>query len=142
VVPNLVMKNSILYGNSHRQLVNFVDDDCFGTLTSGDYNLVGTLSNCTLDGETGHDLIGADPLLGPLADNGGKTFTHALLEGSPAIDGGNPAGCKGIDDVTLYFDQRGVNRPQDGDKDGSNVCDIGAYELFNMSTLYLPFMVK
>jgi hypothetical protein len=38
-----------------------------------------------------HNLIGVDPLLGPLADNGGPTLTHALLPGSPAIDAGNPA---------------------------------------------------
>lgn len=37
------------------------------------------------------NLIGADPLLGPLADNGGPTLTHALLPGSPARDAGNPA---------------------------------------------------
>lgn len=38
-----------------------------------------------------HNLVGADPLLGPLADNGGPTLTHALLPGSPARDAGNPA---------------------------------------------------
>jgi CSLREA domain-containing protein len=140
--PNLSLRNTILSGNRHRQLVNFVDDDCYGGFHSGDYNLIGTLSNCAIWEPVSHDLVGEDPLLGELADNGGATYTYALLEGSPAIDGGNPAGCKGIDDILLYFDQRGVNRPQDGDKDGSNVCDIGAYELFNMSTLYLPFMVK
>lgn len=38
-----------------------------------------------------HNIIGVDPLLGPLANNGGPTRTHALLPGSPAIDAGNPA---------------------------------------------------
>ena len=58
------------------------------------------------------DIIGQDPLLGPLADNGGPTQTHALLLGSPAIDAGG-ADC-------AVTDQRGVPR---------SACDIGAYEL-------------
>jgi hypothetical protein len=61
------------------------------------------------------DLRNTNPLLGPLQDNGGPTFTHALLEGSPAIDAGTCTGAPATD-------QRGVTRPQ-----GEN-CDIGAYE--------------
>src|SRR5206468_8530203 len=37
------------------------------------------------------DQINTDPLLGPLQDNGGSTFTHALLRGSPAIYAGDPS---------------------------------------------------
>ena len=55
-------------------------------------------------------MLNVNPLLGPLADNGGSTFTHALSKGSPAIDGG------GADSAP--FDQRGVPR----------ASDIGAYE--------------
>ena len=51
-----------------------------------------------------------DPLTGPLADNGGTTFTHALLEGSPALNGAGP--------TAAPTDQRGVPR----------TSDIGAYE--------------
>src|SRR4029077_19791568 len=36
------------------------------------------------------DQINTDPMLGPLQNNGGPTFTHALLPGSPAIDAGDP----------------------------------------------------
>jgi predicted outer membrane repeat protein len=69
------------------------------------------------------DIENADPLLEPLADNGGSTPTHALLPGSPAIDAGvsNPVTC-------LSFDQRGVFRPLDGDGDLMAACDVGAYE--------------
>jgi hypothetical protein len=42
------------------------------------------------------DII-ADPLLGPLADNGGPTETHALLPGSPAIDAGENESCPETD---------------------------------------------
>ena len=38
-----------------------------------------------------HNLVGVDPLLGPLANNGGPTQTHLPLPGSPVIDAGNPA---------------------------------------------------
>ena len=55
-------------------------------------------------------------ILAPLADNGGSTWTMALLSGSPAIDTGYDGSC-------MPTDQRGVTRPQ-----GSH-CDIGAYEL-------------
>jgi hypothetical protein len=61
-----------------------------------------------------------DPKLGPLADNGGPTRTHALLPGSPAIDRGNTDVCSA--DPVGGVDQRGVTRPQGA------ACDIGAYE--------------
>jgi hypothetical protein len=56
-----------------------------------------------------------DPLLGPLQDNGGPTETHALLEGSLAIDG--------CTQCTVNKDQRGIGRPQ------YDHCDVGAYEV-------------
>ena len=64
-----------------------------------------------------------------LQDNGGTTFTHALLAGSPAIDGGNPAGCTDPWGNPLTTDQRGEVRPADGNGDCTAICDIGAYEV-------------
>ncbi len=68
------------------------------------------------------DQTGVDPLVGPLADNGGQTLTHALLDGSPAIDRGDDGACPPLD-------QRGTARPADGDGVGGAVCDIGAFEV-------------
>ena len=89
--------------------------NCNGGLTSDGYNLEDG-ATCGLTG-TG-DITNTNPLLGPLADNGGDTQTHALLAGSPAIDA---AVCVS----GLATDQRGIPRPQ-----GSQ-CDIGAYEKQN-----------
>jgi CSLREA domain-containing protein len=76
--------------------------------------------NLVEDGSCGFP-VGGDPLLGPLADNGGPTLTHLPLEGSPAVDTAAEAHC-------LPADQRGVARPQDGDGDGEALCDIGSVE--------------
>jgi hypothetical protein len=55
-------------------------------------------------------------ILAQLADNGGPTYTHALVPGSPAIDASpHDADCPSAD-------QRGVSRPQGAQ------CDIGAFE--------------
>jgi len=64
------------------------------------------------------DTLTADPLLQPLADNGGPTYTHALGDGSPAIDAGNDA-------AGLDFDQRGTGFAR---VSGAR-ADIGAFEL-------------
>jgi hypothetical protein len=69
-------------------------------------------------------------MLGPFQDNGGPTWTHPLLPGSPAIDAIPVADCTWDDDgdpetpeVPVAEDQRGVQRPQNTD------CDIGSYEV-------------
>ena len=66
-------------------------------------------------------LIGIDPLLDSLKDNGGPTPTHTLLVGSPAIDAAGEMLCP-------LEDQRGQPRPFDGDGDTVAACDIGAVE--------------
>jgi hypothetical protein len=72
------------------------------------------------------DKQSTDPLLGPLQDNGGGSFTMALQEGSPAIDKGD---CQ---EVSLEFDQRGsgfARLVDDPDvPEFSDGCDMGAFE--------------
>lgn len=111
---------------------NSAGGDCVnvsGSGASGWYSLIEDASHaCGLtNGATGN-VIGLDPNLGPLQNNGGNTQTHALLAGSPAIDAGD-------DDVCLATDQRGVARPQGA------ACDIGAYEL-NVYNLFLPLTLR
>jgi hypothetical protein len=56
---------------------------------TANYSLIESPGDTLLAGA--NNIIGSDPLLGPLANNGGPTQTHALLFGCPAIDAGNPA---------------------------------------------------
>ncbi|MEZ6072922.1 MAG: choice-of-anchor Q domain-containing protein [Pirellulales bacterium] len=76
------------------------------------------------------NLLDVDPLLGPLADNGGPTMTHALLPGSPAIDAGDPAFVG-----PPYADQRGYYRVVDGDGDMTARIDMGAFEYASVAPL-------
>jgi hypothetical protein len=81
------------------------------TLTTNHNNLF-TDGSCFVGNS---DLVVANVGISPLADNGGPTFTHALLPGSPAINAADDAVCP-------TTDQRGISRPQ-----GTH-CDIGSYE--------------
>lgn len=94
------------------------------TITS---TIVGANSESNITGTVkgAFNLISGDPRLGPLADNGGPTQTHALLQDSPAINAGdNPLG--------LMFDQRGTPFVREfGSGIDPQQTDIGAYELQN-----------
>src|SRR5262249_4510133 len=59
-----------------------------GTVTSLGYNLSSDNGGGFLNGPG--DQINTDAFLGPVQNNGGPTFTHELLPGSPAIDTGDP----------------------------------------------------
>ncbi|MEO0769335.1 MAG: CHAT domain-containing protein, partial [Cyanobacteria bacterium J06649_4] len=83
--------------------------DVQGPLISGGRNIVENRGSSTGYIASDH-ADGTDPLLNVLADYGGPTFTHALMSGTPANDGGFGIG----------QDQRGMN--------ASGLRDIGAYE--------------
>ena len=89
-----------------------------GTITSLGYNVSSDDGGGVLTG-TG-DQINTDPMLGPLQDNSGPTFTHALLPGSPAIDAGDPNFTP-----PPFFDQRGSGF----DRVVNGRIDIGSFEV-------------
>jgi len=131
---SVTMVNTLLAGNAAGTEEGSRDANCGctgnqQTCVSGMNRKIATLGynladddTCNLD-ETGDMGDVADVGIGPLEDNEGPTLTHALLEGSPAIDTGDNDACPNND-------QRGSIRPADGDEDGTFVCDIGAFELF------------
>src|SRR5436853_776200 len=93
------------------------------TVTSHGYNVSSDDAGGFFTGPG--DQINTDPLLGPLQDNGGPTFTHALLPSSPAIDAGDPNFTP-----PPFFDQRGpgFNRVVNGR------IDKGSFEVQAGST--------
>ena len=116
------LQNTLVAGNT----ATTSQPDVSGAFESLGHNLIGNIGatsgsgHATGFGATG-DLIGGNgqpvinPLLGPLQDNGGPTFTHALLDGSPAIDAG--VAVEGV-----LVDQSSANRQQ------GRAPEIGALE--------------
>ena len=96
-----------------------------GTVTSDGYNL--SSDNAAGFLAVAGDQITTDPMLAPLQNNGGPTFTHELLAGSPAIDAGDPGFTPPPD-----YDQRGsgYNRVAHGR------IDIGAFEVQIVTPAY------
>jgi hypothetical protein len=98
-----------------------VDGNCVGDgiVASGGYNVESPADTCGLNTNKGDQVNVTEEALklGPLQDNGGPTMTHALGEGSVAIDV-IPADMCEVDE-----DQRGVTRPQ------GDACDVGAVEM-------------
>lgn len=119
---SFTLRNTILHGRPG--FANLINDS--GDLQSAGFNLsnddAGSGSGGTGPGGylnwTG-DIRNTDPLLGPLQNNGGPTLTHALLAGSPAINGGDTTDSPGED-------QRGFLR--------TDRNDIGAFEFSVVAT--------
>jgi CSLREA domain-containing protein len=106
---NVTFRNSIIAANSAANC----SVGAGSSIISTGHNLSSDTS-CTF--AAAGDMNDTDPQLQSLTDNGGPTFTHALLPGTPAVDTGDDDGCADTD-------QRGISRPQ-----GAH-CDIGAFEL-------------
>lgn len=115
----LTIQNSIVAHNDQWQCLSNSNWTSAGNNLSSDTRCAFTASG---------DMQSTDPLLAPLADYGGSTFTHALSPSSPAIDAGNNAACPDVD-------QRSSERPVDGDNNATAVCDIGAFEAKNQLTI-------
>jgi hypothetical protein len=110
---NVTLRNTII--------ANSTNSDCTNSagIINASYSLIADSLIC-VNGTNSETRTG-NPKLGPLQDNGGPTFTHALAPDSPAIDAGDDATCADPNTVN-NLDQRGIARPQ------VQHCDIGAYE--------------
>ena len=128
----LTLNSSLIAGN---QATVAPEIENRSIVTANNFNLFGTNGNAGVTGFTPGptDIVPAPgvqvaDILGPLENNGGPTQTHALVAGSPAIDAGNPSGCRENAGALLITDQRGFVRNFDGNHDGSLRCDIGSVE--------------
>lgn len=132
---SITISQSLISGNTGTGGTEI--DSAGGTVTVDDYNLFGLNSTSGVVGVTvgTSDIVPAEATLAEivdvnLADNGGPTPTHALADGSPAIDAVPAASCASLSDQT------GKDRPIDGDVDGTADCDIGAFENSNPDIIF------
>lgn len=118
---SISMRNSIVAGNVAYAYDGVkTNNECYiesGTFSSGGYNILGTLSGCGFTPTAG-DLVNVNPQLGPLQS---LPAYRPLLAGSPALNAGDPDGCKDHLGTPLLFDIRGMPR--------AGRCDIGTYEV-------------
>lgn len=128
VIGDMTIQNSIIAGNNENLPFNILvhsPDLGDGTVSLGNnvFGVAGSNSPALVAGDSIGDFAAPlDPMLAPLQDNGGPTYTHAVLPGSPALDAANPIASQPVD-------QRGLIRPQ-----GSGP-DIGAFELESFTSL-------
>jgi len=108
--PSLTIENTIVAGNTAGITAPDLLPDPDGTLTIN-HSLIGVADGLIIAGNAGN-LTGTaanplDPLIGPIANNGGTTHTHALLPGSPAFNAGNPSFDPNVLTPPRVNDQRG-----------------------------------
>lgn len=118
---SLLIHSSIISGNtavdtsSHAADLSARGVPIYGTVVyvAGNHNVIGSSDSLIV---LPTDTLSSDPMLAPLANNGGPTLTHALLPGSPAIDAGDNF-------FGFGTDQRGFLRV------AGLHADVGAFEL-------------
>lgn len=120
----VTLRSSIVANNSAPNLATLSTINGIGSIASAGHNLASDSGSGYLTGSG--DKVNSDPLIGPLAANGGRTQTHALTQASPAIDAGNGSG--------MFTDQRGPGFDRVVDlappnAAGGDGADIGAFEL-------------
>jgi hypothetical protein len=122
---NFFMRNSIVAGNNGSAASPDFTNSAAGNSSQGN-NIIGVTGTST--GWVASDLLNTNPLLGPLADNGGPTQTFLPQAGSPAIEGGQncvlDSTCPANNPpANVTTDQRGVARP------AGPLVDIGSVEV-------------
>ena len=132
----ITVANTIIAGNGNSANDPDLNNPIFTppSFVSQGHNLIGNADGFTSSFNATGDQKGTaaaplNPQLGLLANNGGLTFTHALLSNSPALDAGDNALAKDANNNPLLTDQRGAQRIADSpDADSTATVDIGAFE--------------
>ena len=127
LISTIVAGNTLTTGGNTAAEIGKLNNSTGSLLAS--HNLIGDAATSGgITNGVNNNIVGSDPLLGPLAFYGGPTKTHSLLDGSPAIDKGTATTVFSIED------QRGAGffRVEDdaaiANASGGNGSDIGAYE--------------
>lgn len=121
---SLALTHSIIAGSQGG--ADCAYDATEGYVIDNGYNIIEDGTCLTEDSS-----LATNPKLEPLADNGGATQTHALMEDSPAVDM-IPA-----NECAVNTDQRGVHRPQ------GIACDTGAFESGAIGfNIFLPLAIR
>jgi hypothetical protein len=114
-----IIRNTIISNNTS----NTGTPNVSGSVVSEGYNLVSAIAGST--GWSQLDLLDVDGMLAPMGNNGGATWTHAILPDSPAINAGNNKLARDpYNNSLLVSDQRGKGFARVVDE----TVDIGAYE--------------
>lgn len=122
-----VVRSSIIAGNRGSD-VDQVNGAFSNSFDSDGYNVVGNGLAIGAFNQPGDQTGVADPMLAPLAFNGGPTRTHKPFEGSAAVNAGDPAAIAGVGQTPL-FDQRGdFDQVQGLSRVRGGQIDVGAYE--------------
>lgn len=124
----VILRSTIVANNiTYFSLVPNTNQDLFGSFRV-EYSLIesGRRNATIVETVPGSNLYGVDPLLGPLAENGGPTLTQVLLPGSPAIN-------RGFNSALYSFDQRGL-----GFVRAVGRTDIGAFEVQQRGSYLVP----
>jgi predicted outer membrane repeat protein len=134
--------NTIIAGNTANTGAPEILNPNAGNVISNGNNIVGDSAGDSTNTSSpiayqASDILDTPTLLGALQNYGGTTPTLALLSGSPAIDRGNNA--LAIDssnnNTPFSIDQRGYKRIVDGNADGAEIVDIGAFEYNSTAAL-------
>ena len=118
---SMIIKNSVIASPTRGR-----GDDCIYFVPVSRGHNIASDASCSLTGPG--DLNNTNPMLGPLANNGGPTPTHLPLSGSPAIDAIPVGACTDVSGNPVASDQRGVSRPQ-----GAG-CDVGSVDTSSDTT--------
>jgi hypothetical protein len=114
----LALLNTIVFNPNSGAAAN---NDVYGSIAQAQADLFGSGVTIAIGGDRGGNQVNAQPLLGPLQNNGGPTLTMALLATSPVgiAQGASASLIAGL--FAPFSDQRGYLRP-------TNSMDIGAVQ--------------